>query len=439
MINWMLFFSAYGVVDEIGSQPWWKAIISIGTPFFQKLDEENCLVTFIWQDVEGSEGVSSIVNVLLDINSLTDHHSWAPFCLNRFACTDVWLGQLTVNSKWRGSYSFIPLTANQLPNVAQKKGGDSTQAQRTWWVDVVQNQTYDELNLLPAQISGWGMSSPLHLPNAPEEKGWKEWDQGILSFLSAEQIEPVHWSSLMLNNQRNCSLFSTAIEASAPLVILLDGQKWGAASGTLSVLQYLTDQQHIVPAHYLLVPSIDGRTRWQELGCSSVFWQAVLDELLPYTLQCLAEKNASILEYIIVGQSLGGLSAVYAALTFPDDFSKVISLSGSFWWPEENRVNGSMLDQSERELLPKGSPVEKVRDGELGVRHLRAFLTVGSGEKDMCLYNQMMYDAIQQQNGDVLLETVQGGHDWLSWRSGLVNGLLHLMPASIELKYFRSK
>jgi enterochelin esterase family protein len=43
-------------------------------------------------------------------------------------------------------------------------------------------------------------------------------------------------------------------------------------------------------------------------------------------------------------------------------------------------------------------------------------------------YNDVTYDAIKQKSGLVRYEKVYGGHDWLSWRSGLVNGLVHLMP-----------
>lgn len=419
--------ASYGVSHEMGSKVWWEAIRSVGTPLIQTLDEDNCLVVFIWQDPQGNEKTSSTASVILDVNSLTNHHSWEPICLSRLAGTDAWFGQLTVNSQWRGSYSFIPITAGQRPRIAQQKE-DSSQAQRAWWVDVVQNQTHDELNPLPALLSGWGMSSPLHLANAPEEKGWKEWDQGRLPLLSVDQIQPIHWLSSRLNNHRDCSLFSTAT-GKAPLVILLDGQKWGAPSGALSVLQYLTEQQLIAPAHYLLMPSIDGQTRWQELSCSALFWQAFLNELRPIVRHALSASDSDVSEMIVAGQSLGGLSALYAGLMFPDHFSKVISLSGSFWWPEENRVNGSAPEQSLESRLPKGGLAEQVVEGQLSVQHLNTFMTVGSGEEDMCLYNQMMYEAIKGKDGKVHFETVQGGHDWLSWRSGLVNGLLHLMPA----------
>lgn len=57
---------------------------------------------------------------------------------------------------------------------------------------------------------------------------------------------------------------------------------------------------------------------------------AVRDELLPLVADTglPADRNRPV----VAGQSLGGLSAVYAALEFPDLVSLVACQSGSFWW-----------------------------------------------------------------------------------------------------------
>lgn len=417
-----------GIQHDIGCESWWKELHSIGMPIIQRQETSQCLVTFIWQDPEGSEDASTTDSVLLDVNSLTDHHSWQPTRLNRVLGTDVWFGQLTVNSKWRGSYSFIPIKAHQNPDLVRRNLGDSIEAQRNWWLDVAVNQVADNLNPSPSIVSGWGTSSPLHMPQAAQELGWSEWEAGELQQVLSSEQHIIPWASSILGNQRECSVFSTG-KAKAPLVILLDGQKWNSASGTLSVLNYLTDKGEIAPAHYLLIPSIDAKTRWRELSCYQPFWQAFLDELLPIVLK---ELNDDVSEYLVAGQSLGGLSSLYAALTFPETFSKVISLSGSFWWPEKSRMLSPKAEQESGSFssltLPENSLAELIQTGKVSVKHLEAFLTVGNGEKDMCLYNQMTYEAIQHQGGKASLDIVHGGHDWLSWRSSFMNGLMHLLP-----------
>ena len=418
--------------SQIGSKGWWRSVFSTGAPFIKEENELVSSILFVWQDPQGKEATSSTAAVLLDVNSITDHHSWEPVCLQRVTGTDVWLGQLIIDSKWRGSYSFIPIEKHQLPDFVRQAGDGSKEAQRAWWISIANKQLADPLNPLPVIHSGWGISSPLHLPKAVTEIGWQEWDEGNLSTIPTSQVYTIHWSSMVLHNQRDAWLFSTAI-GEAPLVILLDGQKWGRSSGMLSVLQYLTDTRKIAPAHYLLVSSLDGKTRWQELACCRPFWESVIDSLLPIVESKLAALDCTISEYLVAGQSLGGLSALYAGVTFPNYFSKVISLSGSFWWPDDNLMRTSRLPLDSNSVSIKDAPVgslaEQIFNNKVEVAHLDVFLSVGAGEQDMCQYNDITYLALQGKAASVHYEIFCGGHDWLSWRSSLIAGLLHLLPA----------
>jgi enterochelin esterase family protein len=414
-------------VEGVGTDHWWERLKTEGSPFLKTQDR----VQFLWRDPQGDEHSSDTVCVILDVNSITDHHTWTPKCLQRVAGTDVWFAELDINPQWRGSYSFIPLKANQLPEVVKQQGDDSVQAQRDWWVSVAAQQIFDPLNSLPVLRSGWGISSALHMPNAPKEIGWEAWDKGDLPSIVHDSIKTFHWVSEGLVNNRHCQLYSTA-KGKAPLVILLDGQKWGAESGCLSVLDFLTDQKQLPPAHYLLVPSIDSKTRWQELSCYRPFWDAIHSELLPDVAQYLNHTACSISEYLVAGQSLGGLSSLYAGLTFPKRYRKVISLSGSYWWPEVNRMHASHLEEVLSNCPPKGGLTEGLESKTLDAAHLSVYQTVGSGEADMCFYNDQMLNALNNSGADVCYHVFCGGHDWLSWRSGLVDGLRYLLPNEVD-------
>lgn len=413
--------------EGVGTDHWWERLKTEGSPFLKTQDR----VQFLWRDPQGDEHSSDTVCVILDVNSITDHHTWTPKCLQRVAGTDVWFAELDINPQWRGSYSFIPLKAHQLPEVVKQQGDDSVQAQRDWWVSVAAQQIFDPLNSLPVLRSGWGVSSALHMPNAPKEVGWEAWDKGDLPRVSRDAIKTFHWVSESLINHRDCQLFSTA-KGKAPLVILLDGQKWGAGSGCLSVLDFLTDQKQLPPAHYLLVPSIDSKTRWQELSCYRPFWDAIHSELLPDVAQYLNHTACSTSEYLVAGQSLGGLSSLYAGLTFPKRYRKVISLSGSYWWPEVNRMHASHLEEALSNSPPKGGLAERLESKTLDAAHLSVYQTVGSGEADMCFYNDQMLNALNNSGADVCYHVFCGGHDWLSWRSGLVEGLRYLLSNEVD-------
>ena len=420
-------------VDKIGSACWWQKIELVGSPFIRRQDNQSNQVLFLWQDIVSCDNKSDIVKVLLDVNSLIDHHSWDPVSLEKVGETDIWFAQIAVPSKWRASYGFIPIKKNQLPTIAQKNGENDRENQRKWWLSIAENQTPDRLNKLPRITAAWGISSPLHIPDADVELGWQDWEGGLLKLIAVEEIVTIKWHSSQLKNQRDCCFFSTA-KGNAPLVILLDGQKWDRDSGTLSVLQYLTKTEKIAPAHYLLIPSINNKVRGKELGCDHDFWLAIVNELLPEVDIVLDKFKAAISDRLVAGQSLGGLSALYAGLHFPEYFSKVITLSGSFWWPEVERMQNpdifKLANPEWASKVPKNSLAEQILNGRANVSHLQIFQTIGLAEKDMCVYNDMMYQAIKKKGGIIHYDKVCGGHDWLSWRSGLVNGLIKLLPVA---------
>ena len=418
--------------NAIGSSRWWTNLAKSEAPFIKVQQDGYCKVLFLWQDPEGDQNASLINSVILNVNGITHHNTWQPQCLERYQNSDVWFVCLTIIDQWRGSYSFIPIDQNQSPQINEQKSDGSREAQRSWWLSIVKQQCADPLNKAPEVVSGWGMSSPLHLPNAPSELGWYEWDQGTLNNLPIANNVQVNWTAEELDNQRQCTIFSTS-SSSAPLVILLDGEKWSADTGTFSVLQYLTNINKISPAHYLLIPSVNNQTRWRELSCYEPFWQSLIENLLPQVKDRLLKSNQSITEYLVAGQSLGGLSALYAGAYFSDYFSKVISLSGSFWWPEIERMQDfdtyKLNNRRWDKTLPKNSLADRVSNSRVTVTDLEVYQTVGMAETQLCIYNDMHYKVFKKNGAKVTYQKVQGGHDWLSWRSSLISGLVTLLPA----------
>ena len=419
--------------NAIGSSQWWSNLAECEAPFIKVQQNGTCRVLFIWQDPEGDKHSSTTSSVILNVNGLTNHNTWQPTCLIRHNDSDLWFTYLDINDKWRGSYSFIPIQANQLPQLV-KQGDESRDAQRRWWLEMVKQQVLDPLNSGASIASGWGLNSSLHLPNAPRELGWQEWDQGKLTNLPIVENINFTWFAEQLDNQRQCTIFSTAT-GKAPLVILLDGEKWETDSGTLSVLQYLTNINKLTPAHYLLIPSIDSKTRWRELSCSQLFWQAITEQLLPKVADKLLKSQQSISEVIVAGQSLGGLSALYAGTHFPSYFTKVISLSGSCWWPEIERMQDPDAYQLKHpdwdKVVPKNSLADRVSNGEVSVSGLHIYQTVGNAEIQLSIYNALHYEIFKQNGANITYQEVDGGHDWLSWRSSLINGLVSLLPTQV--------
>lgn len=421
-------------INSIETEKGWRELTQDGTPLIKKQQDGRCMILFLWRDPEGDKKTSTTCSVILHVNAITNHNSWQPTCFSRHNDSDLWFAYLNVEADWRSSYSFIPIKAKQLARLNTQQQDRSREAQRRWWLDVVKQQQPDPLNKYPDIASGWGLCSPLHLPDAAQELGWQVWDQGRLDKKDSMQCQSLPWHSLTLDNSRDCTIFSTST-GKAPLVILLDGQKWGENTGTLAVLKHLTSIGKLAPAHYLLIPSLDNQTRWQELSCYQPFWQAIIDQLLPDVQQHLLTRNMNITEYLVAGQSLGGLSALYAGAYFPTYFNKVITLSGSFWWPEIERMQDpdafKLHDQQWDKVVPNNSLADRVLKQQISVSGLHIYQTVGNAEKDLRTYNDMHNQVLQQHGALVTYHKLQGGHDWLSWRSGLINGLVTLLPGAL--------
>jgi Enterochelin esterase and related enzymes len=303
--------------DHVGSDLWWQCLLRLGGPF----ESDDCSskrvkgtkrVDFFWRDPEG-EKLSNTAQVLLDINSVTNHKSWDPVSLNRVKNTDVWHQAIEVDALWRGSYGFIPLSKEQTSQVAYASSDGSSEAQREWYISIMDQAISDPLNPRPDIVSGRGcLASPLIMKSADTEIGWTQWDKGELPEFKRDEISTIRWNSRLLNNARRVWHFETGLDndhslsdiQQKPIVILLDGQRWSMPSGAPSVLAYLTRIGMLAPAHYLLIDSIDGKTRWGELSCNAQFWDAVFSELktkclmatgcLPSNRMCLSQGRVLV-------------------------------------------------------------------------------------------------------------------------------------------------
>jgi enterochelin esterase family protein len=199
-----------------------------------------------------------------------------------------------------------------------------------------------------------------------------------------------------------------------PLVLLLDGHYWARQMPIFPVLDAMTAADELPPALYVLIDAIAPEHRTRELPCNPAFWMAVQEELLP-ELRALEPFTSDPRRTVVAGQSFGGLSAMYAALRWPERFGRVLSQSGSFWWPES--------DPGQR----GGWLARELRAGLCSGHVLEVDMEVGCYEDDMKLDNRAMRDALAASGHRVHYGEFRGGHDWYCWRDGLLQGLARLL------------
>ncbi|WP_338152362.1 enterochelin esterase domain-containing protein, partial [Winslowiella iniecta] len=117
---------------DAGQPQWWQQLAQLGTPLIEPAGNSEVKMNYFWRDPTGTAQQSAIVRVYIDINGITDHHSRTPQSLQRLAGTDIWYWSTTVDARWRGSYSLIPIDASQLPPAFSADDNLASQQQREW-------------------------------------------------------------------------------------------------------------------------------------------------------------------------------------------------------------------------------------------------------------------------------------------------------------------
>lgn len=386
--------------SDLGSEAWWQAVAAQGTPLVRDLGGGGQVLTFLWRQPPDHE----VAAVYIDVYSHTPHITRQLTGLERLGATDVWCWQTRLPDGWRGSYFFLPVSPWQLPAPTAGPG------RRQWWLALMDRQAQaDPCNPLAGHSGGWGQ--PLAGIEPAPMVGRGACPAGLL--------ERRRWHSDRLGNSRDIWCYDTALlgdAAKRPLVLLLDGQHWARHSPLFGELDALTAAGQLPPACYLFVDAIDPASRGRELPCCEAFWQALMTELLP-TVRGATGAGLEAASTAVVGQSYGGLAAVYAALHWPQTFGHAYSQSGSFWWPDSDAVDAGWLGrQIETDTLP-GRP-----------RRARIVLEIGAFEHSMLGPNRAMAAVLGRAGYASQYREVDGGHDWLCWRHALLQGL----PAFIK-------
>ena len=159
--------------------------------------------------------------------------------------------------------------------------------------------------------------------------------------------------------------------------------------------------------------------RGQECSCHIPFTEFLHSELVPWIRQHYRITDDPS-EVVIVGMSLSGLAASFAAFRHSDTFGNVLSQSGWFGWKRD--------EEEEYEWLPRqfaqspGAPLHFYLDVGL----LETFIRFGTGPS-LLLSNRHFRTVLQAKDYSVHYNEFNGGHDGINWRGTLSDGLIALM------------
>lgn len=408
---------------DLGSARWWRQVATLGTPLVEEVGDGHVRVTFLYR-----EASLSIRHVYIDVNGVTDHHSYTPQSLARIAGTDVWSWQVRLPSDWRGSYAFMPATMDDRPPMPRGPAKARQISQKAWWIRTAAAARADPLNTLRAHPSGWGgPASAVHLPDALDQSAWREVDLGSHAYPAPPSLI---WHSVMQGKRRTIWHHCTGLRSATPgqrdlpLVLLLDGQNWLHRMPLVPVLDVETAAGRLPPALYLFIDAIDGANREEDLTPNPVFWSALWEELVPMAAT-LAPITRDSARRVVAGQSYGGLAAIHAVLDRPDRWGAAIAQSPSLWWPDISLPSARI-----RRPGATGDLTRQLRSGAFPPGIRRVFMEVGSREDVMIDVARTMLGALERAGHETRFREYQGGHDALCWRGGLIDGLRWLLPGT---------
>ncbi|AFR07202.1 enterochelin esterase [Nocardiopsis alba] len=228
-------------------------------------------------------------------------------------------------------------------------------------------------------------------------------------------------ASERLGNTRDVWIHRPArepVDGTWTVAILLDGRTWHDLP-LAPLLDGLIADGTLPPMLTVMVDSLDQATRTRELACHDLFVDFLDTELLPW-LGELHPVTDDPGRTLIAGQSLGGLTALYAALRRPGRFGRVLSQSGSYWWPNP-AVTGGETERTVRLVREADALPERVH------------LSAGLHEWALLGANGRVHEALLERGRELGLPgdfagftEYNGGHDKACWRADLPHGLIAL-------------
>jgi enterochelin esterase family protein len=379
-----------------------------GTPLVDRIegDGQYVLVTFVWS------GTAETKNIVVVGTFLK-----APVvAMTRIAGSDLWYLTTSVPARARFTYWL----AENSPMVTE---GPQVGAM----LAALQADPLNPNRTCPAGAPLQGCKSTVELPGAPPQP----WIVRNAS-TPAGQIADYSLKSERLNNERTVSVYTPAgYRASGEpyaLMVVFDRGAYLTAVPTPTILDNLIAASRIPPTVAVFLDNPNQATRTRELTPNPDFTEFLVSEMLPWVH---ARYNVTTNPHrtVVAGSSFGGLAATYAALRHPERFGNVLCQSGDFSWaPDHIHVMGRLADATtETGWFAK----EFIRSPKLPIRF---YMDAGTFEVDqvgtgghVLETSRHMRDVLLAKGYEVHYQQFVGGHDPLSWRGTLAEGLIRLI------------
>jgi len=400
----------------------WEEVKKAGAPLIEPIagDRENMAVTFLWK---GKPDTHNVMVLWLPYAGVVPDE----YLMERLGETDVWYKTIKVDRRMRLAYTLAPNAARLRPFSLGIDNDAVTMIAAAARPDPLNPKRWRDDPESPDAPEYRG-SSVLEMPGAPPQP-WIARRPGV----PEGRVEEHEFKSTALKNEREIAVYlppgySPRAEA-YPLLVLFDEDAYLSLVPTPTILDDLISEGRIPPVVALLVGNAPG-ARSRELPCNPEFSRALVTEVLPWAHR-LYNFTSDPRRTVVAGSSYGGLAAACAGLWHPETFGNVLAQSGSFHWTPPP---GSGLTDSSSE--PNWVARQFISSRK---KPLRFYLEAGSAEFNatggadaILTCTRTLRDVLRAKGYEVHFQEFAGGHDYLSWRGTLADGLMALMgsPAS---------
>ena len=407
--------------DSVNS--FWEEVNKAGAPLIEPIagDRENMGVTFLWK---GKPDTQNVMVLLLPYAGVAPDE----YLMTRLGETNVWYKTIKVDRRMRLAYTLAPNAARLHPLSLAIDSDAITMIAAAARPDPLNPKRYrvDPQSMDAPEFRG---QSVLEMPDAPPQP-WIAPRPGV----PPGQVEKHRFKSAILNDEREIAVYlPPRYSPSAkpyPLLVVFDEDAYLSLIPTPTILDNLISETRIPPVVALLVGNAPGDARDRELLCNPAFNRVLVAELLPWAHR-LYNFTTDPRYTVVAGSSRGGLASACAGLWHPETFGNVLAQSGSFHLipPRDSALANSNSEPNwvARQFI--ASPRKP----------LRFYLDAGSAEfnatggADSILFcTRTLRDVLRAKGYEVHFQEFAGGHDYLSWRGTLADGLMALMgePAS---------
>ncbi len=218
----------------------------------------------------------------------------------------------------------------------------------------------------------------------------------------------IEGGKLIAGGRRPVYFYRPPVNQAVPLLVVWDGYDYLRRVRLPVILDNLIAAQLIQPLAAVMIHH-GGTARIPEYSCSSATMEFLDACVLPEARRRLLLNEETAFNGVL-GASMGGLMALYAALSKPTYFGRVYSQSGSFAYGDNEKVIFPLAEQA-------------------ALQPTKIFLESGLFEfEGLIEANRRMHRLLAGRGFETKYLEYPAGHSYPAWRDRVANGLQWLYP-----------